>query len=310
MPPRPTLPSPAGSFYPPNDIATHRDLLLFEERLKMNAAALHRRKRRYQLFLLQLLIISAFLLCEVVLQTNMLSYPYKWVLHQVLPDIYPEDADVRVHPYFASGLLFVSVTTLVLFFASGMYSEKISYANRYVPHANRALRSFNMYLNMRQPPLRSKLPFNPFAFLFARPPPPTSPISPTSPHSPRRRSPSPSPGGSRRSSSVPIPPIPPASNPRGELIFSSRVDRGFASPTTATAPNSSVAEKSASAQPPRGIVAPTRIRLWDVDARGQHPVARARARLGQPSGVAELSGGGGTPPAHPLAGESVKGADT
>ena len=83
-------------------------------------------------FLLQLLIIIAFLLCEVVLQTNLLSYPYKWVLHQVLPDIYPEDADVRVHPYFASGLLFVSVTTLVLFFASGMYAEKIDYANRCV----------------------------------------------------------------------------------------------------------------------------------------------------------------------------------
>jgi hypothetical protein len=27
-------------------------------------------------------------------------------------------------------LLFVSVTTLVLFFASGMYSEKIAYANQ------------------------------------------------------------------------------------------------------------------------------------------------------------------------------------
>ena len=85
-----------------------------------------------------------------------------------------------------------------------------------------------MYLNMRQPPLRSKLPFNPFAFLFARPQsPPTSPTSPTSSHPTRRRSPSPSSGSSRRSSSVPIPPIPPASNPRGELIFSSRVDRSF-----------------------------------------------------------------------------------
>ncbi|KAI0686583.1 hypothetical protein C8Q76DRAFT_761539 [Earliella scabrosa] len=229
MPPRPSLHSPTGSFYPPNDAATYRDLLLFEERLKTNAASLNRRKRRYQLFLLQLLLIIAFLLCEVLLQTNMLGIPYKWILHQVLPELYPEDAVVRVHPYFASGLLFVSVTTLVLFFASGMYSEKIGYANRYVPHANRALRNFNMYLNMRQPPLRSKLPFNPFAFLFARPtsPPPTSPSSPTSPHFPRRRSPSPSPGSSRRSSSVPIAPIPPASNPRGELIFSSRVDRGF-----------------------------------------------------------------------------------
>ncbi len=86
----------------------------------------------WTVFLLQLLFIIAFLLCEVVLQTNLLGAPYKWILHQVLPDVYPEDADVRVHPYFASGLLFVSFTTLVLFFASGMYSEKIAYANRCV----------------------------------------------------------------------------------------------------------------------------------------------------------------------------------
>ncbi|KAI0824484.1 hypothetical protein BC628DRAFT_414732 [Trametes gibbosa] len=238
MAPRPALPTPAGSFYPANDAATHRDLLLFEERLKTNAASLNRRKRRYQLFLLQLLIIIAFLLCEVVLQTNLLGIPYTWLLRRALPELYPSHGGqariVRVHPYFASGLLFVAVTTLVLFFASGMYSEKIGYANKYVPHANRALRNFNMHLNMRQPPLRSKLPFNPFAFLFARPPPssPPSPVSlapsssPTSTHPRRTRSPSPT-RAARRSSSVPIPPIPPASNPRGELIFSSRVDRGF-----------------------------------------------------------------------------------
>ncbi|KAJ8490066.1 hypothetical protein ONZ51_g2554 [Trametes cubensis] len=185
MPPRPSPPSPSGSFYPPNDAATYRDLLLFEERLKTNAASLHRRKRRYQLFLLQLLIIIVFLLAEVLLNTNFLGVPYKWVLHQLLPEIYTERTEVRVHPYFASGLLFVSVTTLVLFFASGMYSEKIGYANKYVPHANRALRNFNI-------------------------------------PSPSRTS-----STARRSSSVPIPPIPPASNPRGELIFSSRVDRSF-----------------------------------------------------------------------------------
>lgn len=95
----------------------------------------------------------------------------------------------------------------------------------YVPHANRALRNFNMYLNVRQPPLRSKLPsfLNPFTLLFPRPTPaPSAPVVPT-----RRRSPSPNAGRTKRSSSVPIPPIPPASNPRGELIFSSRVERSF-----------------------------------------------------------------------------------
>lgn len=36
------------SFSPSNDLATYRDLLLFEERLKTNAANLRRRKSRYQ----------------------------------------------------------------------------------------------------------------------------------------------------------------------------------------------------------------------------------------------------------------------
>lgn len=85
-------------------------------------------------FLFQLLLIIAFLLTEVLLppQTSILSIPYKMVLERLLPDIYTPDVPVTLHPYFASGLLLVSVTTLVLFFASGMYSEKIAYANKYV----------------------------------------------------------------------------------------------------------------------------------------------------------------------------------
>jgi len=123
--------------------------------------------------------------------------------------------DVELHPYFASGLLFVSVTTLVLFFASGMYSEKVAYANQYVPHANKALRSLNMYLNVRKPPLHSKLRFNPLSFFFRRP---SEPQPQTAP-SPTR--------STARAASTTIPPIPHSTNPRGELIFSSRVDRSF-----------------------------------------------------------------------------------
>lgn len=95
---------------------------------------------------------------------------------------------------------------------------------RYVPHANRALRSFNMYLNVRKPPLRSKLKWNPLSFFFPRPREQTPPM----PSSPRSRSPSPT-GTRPRSASTtrPIHTIPPARNPRGELIFSSRVDKNF-----------------------------------------------------------------------------------
>lgn len=79
---------------------------------------------------MQLLLIIAFLLSEVLLQTNLLSIPYAWLLRWVLPDIYGPDVQIQVHRYFALGLLCVSVTTLALFFLSGMYSEKIGYANK------------------------------------------------------------------------------------------------------------------------------------------------------------------------------------
>ncbi|KAF8148453.1 hypothetical protein B0H34DRAFT_737107 [Crassisporium funariophilum] len=226
MPPRPN-PSTKGSFCPPNDNATYRDLLLFEERLKTNAANLQRRKSRYQLFLFNLLLVIAFLLAEVLLppDNSILSIPYKILLQRILPGIYTPETEVLLHPYIASGLLFVSVTTLVLFFASGMYTEKIAYANKYVPHANRALRSFNIFLNVRKPPLRSKFYWNPLSFFFPRPDEPsTSAVSRAS-----SRSSSPSARSRPRSASTtrPIAPIPPAANPRGELIFSSRVDKNF-----------------------------------------------------------------------------------
>jgi hypothetical protein len=81
-----------------------------------------------------------------------------------------------------------------------------------------------MYLNVRRPPLRSKFRFNPLALLFARPVEPLQ--TPISPSVTRARSRSTSPTRSP-ATSVPIAPIPPTTNPRGELIFSSRVDRTF-----------------------------------------------------------------------------------
>ncbi|KAI0003742.1 hypothetical protein BJV74DRAFT_811422 [Russula compacta] len=220
MPKRSTQSPSGSSFFPPNDQATYRDLLLFEERLKTNALILNRRKSRYQFFLVQLIFVIIFLLCEVLLDTSFLSIPYQYILRRVLPNVHGSDVEVRLHSYVASGLLFVSVTTLLLFFATGLYSEKIGYANRYVPHANRALRNFNMYLNMRQAPHKS--PYNPLSYLFPRPS-----SSDGSGSQNRARSPSPTQLGRRSSSAVPMPSIAPTTNPRGELIISSRVDRGF-----------------------------------------------------------------------------------
>ena len=64
------------------------------------------------------------------MQTDLLSIPFRWTLRKILPDIYGPDVHFQVHRYFALGLLCVSVTTLALFFLSGMYSEKIAYANK------------------------------------------------------------------------------------------------------------------------------------------------------------------------------------
>lgn len=141
--PRSSPPPQRGTFYPPNDASTYRDLLLFEERLKTNAASLKRRKSRYQctqssddmilmlslisVFLAQLLLVIAILLSEVLLNASFLALPLNLLLSHVWPDRPP----VVAHQYVTSGLLFIAVTTLVLFFASGLYAEKIGYANRY-----------------------------------------------------------------------------------------------------------------------------------------------------------------------------------
>ncbi|XP_006455462.1 hypothetical protein AGABI2DRAFT_187784 [Agaricus bisporus var. bisporus H97] len=225
--------------YPSPEHAAFRDLNIFEERLRETAAGLQRRKHRYQLFLAQLLAVIILLLIEVLLppDISILSIPYKAFLCWLLPEVYANDSVVILHPYFTTGLLFVSVTTLVLFFASGTYSEKIAYANKYVPHTNRALRAFNMFFNTRQPPLRSKFLSNPLSFFFPRPNEITKPISSRSPSpsSPQIESPSTSSTSSStstsrprsQSSSRPIHSIPPARNSRGEIIFSRRVSKEY-----------------------------------------------------------------------------------
>lgn len=148
--PRSQQPLQKVSFHPPNDVATYRDLLLFEERLKTNAANLRRRKSRYQcmrkltlsfytacssslmtscaVFLAQLLLVIAILLSDVLLYTSFLAFPLNLLLSHIWPDYPP----IIAHPYVPSALLFISVTTLVLFYASGVYAEKIGYANRFV----------------------------------------------------------------------------------------------------------------------------------------------------------------------------------
>jgi len=215
-PSRSTTPVQGKPWHPPSDASTYRDLLLFEERLKTNAARLRRKKRRYQLFLLTLVFCIAVLASDVLLATSLLTWPANRLMAH-LP-ISPQQ-DIILPTYITHTALLVVITTLVLFYASGLYAEKIGYANRYVPHANKALRAFNMYLNVRAAPLAAPWPFS---ILFGSPPP--IPPSSTSVKSQRTSKLDPSRAGRR---ATPISPIPPSSNPRGELIFNSRVDKQF-----------------------------------------------------------------------------------
>jgi hypothetical protein len=64
-------PSIKRPFTPPNDSNTYRDLLLFEERLKSNAANLQRRKSKYQR-LFRLLSVERYL--TLILQCFYYSY--------------------------------------------------------------------------------------------------------------------------------------------------------------------------------------------------------------------------------------------
>lgn len=121
-----------------------------------------------------------------------------------------------------------------LFFASGIYADRITAANKYVrrltrfvPQANRSLRTFNMYLNMRTSTIQSPW----FAWLpFGRAPrkealsggPLAKPraslgsarfVLPSTPRIFQRR------GAGQ--------PMAPTRNERGEIVFSSRVDAQF-----------------------------------------------------------------------------------
>lgn len=82
------------------------------------------------MYLAILLLSILFLLFEVFLRTEFLALPCQWALRLVVDDNRWRDLGRDIHHYLALGLLCVSVTTLGLFFVSGVYSEKIEYANR------------------------------------------------------------------------------------------------------------------------------------------------------------------------------------
>ncbi|KAF8944633.1 hypothetical protein BGZ47_003961 [Haplosporangium gracile] len=104
---------------------TYRDLLIFEERLKLNMVRLKKRQQKYEAFLGFIVVVIAYCAFATFYQPSQIYYI------------------LALHKFF----LLLSCTTLFLFFATGMYSEKMRYSSKFVPQCNRVLRIFNMHFN-------------------------------------------------------------------------------------------------------------------------------------------------------------------
>ncbi|GEM09749.1 hypothetical protein Rt10032_c09g3766 [Rhodotorula toruloides] len=132
----------ARTFHPSATRESFKDLLIFEERLKQNAERLQKQRRKYEAFLFSLVGVIVYLGYGVF----------------VLPSIYS-----LVH-YGNIAMLLVAVTTLILFFATGMYSEKIAYAHKCVRPASEPGSATLQHLPQHAAPL-TLLPFPPLWFL-------------------------------------------------------------------------------------------------------------------------------------------------
>lgn len=80
-------------------------------------------------FLAKLLIILVISALDFLFDTRLLISPLNAFLRYIPPPNGP-CKPVTPHPYLAPGTLLIAGTTLFLFYASGMYSEKIALANK------------------------------------------------------------------------------------------------------------------------------------------------------------------------------------
>ncbi|GAN03815.1 conserved hypothetical protein [Mucor ambiguus] len=118
-----------------NNTATYRDLVIFEERLRGNRTRLLKRKRKYETLLVSLFASLAYFFYAVFIDPSKVSVINRSVF--------------MFHLLNTITLLSVA-GGLVFFYRSGMYSEKIVFAQKFVPHCNIALSSFNLQFNTEQ----------------------------------------------------------------------------------------------------------------------------------------------------------------
>uniref|UniRef100_A0A1D1XX14 Transmembrane protein 188 n=1 Tax=Anthurium amnicola TaxID=1678845 RepID=A0A1D1XX14_9ARAE len=110
---------------PSNNHQRYKDLLIFEERLKQNLHQLQRRSYKYEAFLGFNCLLLPILMYIVFIHEN-------------------KNPTLQ---FFSKLLLFIAITTLLMFFMKNIYAEKVRVATRFVPQCNRVLRQFNMHFN-------------------------------------------------------------------------------------------------------------------------------------------------------------------
>jgi len=82
---------------------------------------------RCTLVYLLLLVLSTIILAsDSLLETTF----FLWPVNAFLERFWGDQVYITPHPYVLHGAFFVLGMTLFLFFASGLYSEKITYANK------------------------------------------------------------------------------------------------------------------------------------------------------------------------------------
>jgi hypothetical protein len=81
----------------------------------------------YTLVYLLLLVLSTVTLAsDSLLETTF----FLWPVNAMLKRFWDDQIYIIPHPYLLHGTFFVLGVTLCLFFASGLYGEKITYANK------------------------------------------------------------------------------------------------------------------------------------------------------------------------------------
>lgn len=140
---QPARPASNAPYHPAPDSATYRDLLLFEERFKRNAEMLAKRSRRYSsepprpTQVQHLAKTGSSLPVDNLWRSPVHVSPFAGEPSYGRPKDPGDDDSPRLtllQTYILlrllQGSLAVDTITLCLFFASGMYEEKIRYAKR------------------------------------------------------------------------------------------------------------------------------------------------------------------------------------